>query len=155
MDISRGNFFTTHVTTDVLVGSHQMGTRGMVWKLGDAPIWDAGSMNSIYTSAAVGYDAGFGTLNVAVRDCAGAPLVGVTVTLTPPPAAGGKLFYQAIDGTAGNTTATAGMFTHASALRVPPGPVTIHATGAGKAFIDQTVMVLAGTNNTLTVIHGR
>jgi hypothetical protein len=154
MDIARGNYFTTHVSTDVLIGSHQAGTRGPVWTIGDAPIWDAGSMDAIYASAGVPYDAAFGTLNVAVRDCAGAPVEGVTVTLTPPPATMGKLFYQAKDGTAGNTAATTGTFTHAIALRMPPGLVTIRASGAGKTFADHTVMVLAGTNNTLTVIHG-
>lgn len=154
MDISRSNFFTTHISTDVKVGGHQMGTRGMVWKIGDAPIWDMAQMTGIYSTAGVGYDSAFGTLNVAVRDCAGAPLVGVTVTLTPAPVSGGKLFYQASDGTAGNTTATAGVFTHAIALRMPAGPVTIHATGGGKTFADHTVMVVAGMNNTLTVIHG-
>jgi hypothetical protein len=90
-----------------------------------------------------------------VRDCDGASLTGVSVTLTPPPDPAGKLFYIAIDGTAGNQSATALPFTHAIALGMPPGPVTIHATGGGKTFVDQTVMVLAGTNNTLTVIHGR
>jgi hypothetical protein len=152
MDISRVNFFTTHISTDVNVGSHQMGMRGMVWKIGDAPIWDPGAMTQIYSNASVSYADTLGTLNIAVRDCDGASLTGVSVTLTPAP---GKLFYIAVDGTAGNQSATALPFTHALALGVPPGPVTIHATGGGKTFVDRTVMVLAGTNNTFTVIHGR
>ncbi len=155
MDLSRANFFSTHISTDVLIGGDQKGERGMIWKLGDAPIWDQGAMTQIYSNAGVSHSLGLGTLNVAVRDCQGASLTGVVVTLTPPPDSTGKLFYIAVDGTAGNQSATALPFTQALALGVPPGPVTIHASGGGKTFIDQTVMVLAGTNTSFAVIHGR
>jgi len=152
MDVSRANNFTTHITTDLLIASDQIGDRlDPVMHLGDAPIWDQGQMTGIYASAGGAYAPGLGTLNVAVRDCAGEPVTGVTVTLTPPAA---KLFYQSTDGSGTNTTATAGKFTHAIALGVPPGPVTIHATGGGKTFVDRTVLVLAGTNNTLAFVHG-
>jgi len=155
MDISRMNFFTTHISTDTLIAADQIGTRGMVWRIGDAPIWNSGAMDSVYANAVVPYSAQLGTLNVAVRDCAGAPVAGVTVTLTPPVDAMGKLFYQASDGTAANMSATAMPFTHAIALRVPAGMVTIHATGGGKTFADHTVLVMAGMNTSITVIHGQ
>lgn len=155
MTVGRTGYFTTRITTDLLVGSDQMGMRlDPVMRLGDAPIWQVGSMGVIYNTAGLPYDAARGTLNIGIRDCAGNPVPGVSVSLTPPPDGSGRLFYQAIDGTAGNTTATVGPFTHAIALGVRPGPVTIHASGGGKTFEDQTVMVLDGSNNTLTILHG-
>lgn len=152
MQIARAGYFTTWLSSDLPVTGNLSGMRlDPVLRLGDAPIWDMGSMGSVYSAGQTTYDPQRGTLNVAIYDCDENPLPGVSVSFSQTPA---KQFYLSPDGSPSNTTATATPFTHAIALGMPAGPVTIHVTGAGKTFEDRTVMVRAGDNNTLVVMHG-
>jgi hypothetical protein len=147
----RGGYYTTTIHSDLFYDRPVAGQRGSIFRLGDIPIWDVGAMGSVYSAAGEPLDSMRGTLNVAVRDCAGAPVAGVTVTVTPAPR---RQFYQAVDGAPGNMTATVGPFTHLIGLAAPAGMTKISASGAGLVFQDVEVPVLAGTHNTLVVIHG-
>lgn len=143
-------YYTTWFYSDQPVDAPVMGNRGAILTWGDMPLWDAGAMGAVYTEGGASLSDTLGTLNVAVRDCDGQSIPGVTVTITPAP---GKQFYQASDGSAGNTSSTVAPFTHAIALRAVPGLTHIAASGPGIEFREIDVPVQAGMNNTIVVIH--
>ena len=66
-----------------------------MWTFGDGPIWSDVAMMMTYAATGDMRMAAAGTLNVAVRDCMGAPVDGVSVTITSRP---GRLLYQGADG---------------------------------------------------------
>lgn len=151
MRYGKAGFFTTTVFSDLPVSEDQTGEGQPVWTFGDAPIWSDATMMATYTASGETRQAAAGTLNVAVRDCAGSVVEGVSVTITPMP---GKLAYQAIDGGRSMTlTATALPFGHAFALNAQAGVTQIVATKAGRTFLDTEVTVAADRNNTLAIVR--
>lgn len=145
-----GNY-TTWIHSDLPLDRPISGPPGAAFAYGDVPIWDAGSMTSIYNTAGESLDAMRGTLNVAVRDCDGNAIAGAVVTFTPPPR---RQFYQNAVGTAINTAATELPFTHAIALGAVPGTTHVSTIAPGFVFPETDVDVMAGTNNTILVVHG-
>jgi hypothetical protein len=143
--------YTTAVHSDIPYDRPATGTRSQTFTPGDMPIWSGGSMASVYTTGGESLDSQRGTINVAVRDCAGSSVAGVSVTITPAPR---RRFYQDATGQPGNTTGTKLPYTNAIALGAVPGLTRIEASGAGLVFPVIEVPVLAGDNNTLVVIHG-
>jgi hypothetical protein len=150
---SRTGFEDTNVFFDRAFTRDIQGAYQPIWTAGDGPLWSTIATDSVYETARMGYprDPARGIVNVAVRDCADAPLAGVQVALDPPP---GLMSYQADDGTPNtNLTTTTGTFAHALALNVPAGLVHVTASAPGLRFTDVYVNVVTGAS-TLTVIHG-
>jgi hypothetical protein len=153
---SMTGYFDTIVATDVPYASNTAGTGAAVWSLGDVPLWKSASMGVIYSSAGFTRDATAGTLNVAVRDCAGNPIAGVTVTIDPPPSTpSGGIRYQGADGMASTTLmATDSTFGNVLAFNAIAGATRITASKPGVAFGEANVVVDPGSVNTLTLIRG-
>jgi hypothetical protein len=150
---ARTSFEGTVVFFDRPFTQNVQGAYQPIWTPGDGPLWTTVATDSVYETARTGYvrDPARGIVNVAVRDCSGAPLTGVEVTLDPPP---DLMSYQADDGTPNtDLAATTGMFAHALALNVPAGRVHVTASAPGLRFTDVYVTVGTGVT-TLTVIHG-
>ena len=150
---ARTGFEGTVVFFDRPFTQNVQGAYQSLWTPGDGPLWTTVATDSVYETARMGYarDPERGIVNVAVRDCAGAPLLGVEVTLDPPP---DLMSYQADNGTPDTSlTATTGMFAHALALNVPAGPVHVKASAPGLRFTDVDVTVGTGVT-TLVLIHG-
>jgi hypothetical protein len=150
---SRTGFEDTNVFFDRAFTQDVQGAYQPLWTAGDGPLWSTIATDSVYETARTGYarDATRGIVNVAVRDCAGAPLAGVEVVLDPPP---DLMSYQADDGTPNpDLTTTTGTFAHALALNVPAVLVHVTASAPGMRFTDVYVDVAIGAT-TLTVIHG-
>ncbi len=147
----KAGYFATTVYADLPVTEDRTGQGLAVWSFGDAPIWADANMTATYTASGATREVTAGTLNVAVRDCAGAVVEGVTVTITPAP---GKMVYQAFDGRPSMTlTETVLPFGHAFALNAQPGVTRIVATKDGLTFLDTEVTVLADRNNTLAIVR--
>jgi len=128
-------------------------TTNDVYSLGDGPVWDAGAMQAIYTQVTLTRSTQAGTLNLAVRDCAGNPVDGITVELQPPSE---LLRYQAPDGSASATlTSTGPPFSHALAFNSPAGPTRVIARDQGIVVADQLVDVAGGTSYTMATIRVR
>jgi hypothetical protein len=145
-------YFTTTVFTDSVVDMNIAGANMARWQLGDAPVWSQSAMVSVYTAANETLDGERGTLNVAVRDCAGNGIENVTVQIDPPPL--GRLAYQDVDGTPSPTrTKTIGPYNHALAYRAQPGRTTITASTDGRTFATTIVDVRAGNHNTLAIVR--
>jgi hypothetical protein len=144
------DYYTTLVIPDAPLDRDVTGTAVDVWRLGDGPLWTQDAMTLIYETVGVPQDVLAGTLNVAVQDCAGAPIAGITVEISPPP---GALIYQTMDGTPSPDDFTATPLSHAIAFNARPGVTTISAHGGGRTFLDQQVVVRAGSFNTLAIIR--
>lgn len=144
-------YFTTTSFPDLELAASVAGGTQPVWTFGDAPVWSAGAMASVYATSGVTRDDLKGTLNVAVRDCAGAVIDGVSVDIVPAP---GALRYQAMDGLPSTTlTATVSPYGRVLALNAEPGVTRVTAIKAGRTFLDTEVTVLAGSNNTLAIVR--
>ena len=92
----------------------------------------------------------FGALNIAVRDCAGAPLGGVTIDVSPAPE---LLRNQANDGTLAAGGTTSDRFATVFGLNAAAGTTTITASADGYTFRPLTVAVTADLYNTLAILH--
>ena len=142
--------FETTLTLDRML-ERNIGGAGMpVWTVGDGPLWNLAGMNQFYMAAGMLRNATKGTLNIAVRDCAGQPIEGVTIAVSPPPA---LLRYQGDDGmlVAGNSTLD--RFATAFGFNAEPGTTTITASGGGYQFAPVTVVVNPDQFNTLAILH--
>jgi hypothetical protein len=85
-----------------------------------------------------------------VRDCAGNPIDGVKVAVSP--STDSTLVYQASNGQPSQTLmSTQTPFAHALVINAPAGLVTVTATRQGRTFLDQQVVVQAGDVVTLAV----
>jgi len=150
-------YFTTTVIADLELAQSTVGGGVPLWSFGDAPMWSNLAMTMVYQSGGGRpRNSAKGTLNIAVRDCAGQPVPGVTVTIDPPPIGpDGEIRYQGDDGAPlpASATATSGQFGHVLVFNAEPGPTRIIATKAGRTFLDRSVEVLAGSNNTLATVR--
>lgn len=142
--------FTTQVTIDRAVDRDIAGATDAVWTLGDGPLWNAGTMDQFYAVAGTARQAANGTLNIAVRDCAGAPLGGVTIDVSPAPE---LLRNQANDGTLAAGGTTSDRFATVFGLNAAAGTTTITASADGYTFRPLTVAVTADLYNTLAILH--
>jgi hypothetical protein len=142
--------FQTEVTIDRAFDRDVSGANAQVWTVGDGPLWNLAGMTSFYSAGGVARDTTKGTLNIAVRDCAGQPIGGVTVAVSPAPQ---QLRYQGDDGTLVNSGATLSKFATAFGFNAEPGINTITATALGYTFAPITVGVGGGSFNTLVVLH--
>lgn len=126
------------------------GTFQPVWTVGDAPLWNSTQMDQIYAAVGQTRDTGKATVNVAVRDCAGQPLAGATVTMSPPPA---LMRYQASDGSTGTDPTTVAPFAHMVAFNAEPMLTMFTVTAAGFTFPSLSFVVLPGAVNNLVVMR--
>jgi hypothetical protein len=143
-------YFQTQVTLDRSVDRDIAGATKQVWTIGDGPLWNLTGMNMFYTAAGVPRDTTKGSLNIAVRDCAGQTVPGVTVVVSPAPQ---RLLYQADDGALLATGGTQPLFSTVFAVNAQPGINTITATAPELTFAPITVDVGADQFNALAILH--
>jgi hypothetical protein len=148
LSYERTGYFFTHVELDTALDRDITGAGTMLWTPGDAPIWDIGSINSIYSVPGVTRDNSRGTLNVAVRDRRGASIDGVTALLDPPPE---LLGYTQLGGL--TLAATTLPYSQVLAFNAPAGPTTVTLSKAGYTFPSITVHVVPGEAATLAIVH--
>lgn len=144
-------WMTSRLTIDTLLDRDIVGAGAQVWEVGDAPLWTGTLMSQVYTTAGASpRDSIKGTLNIAVRDCAGQPVVGASVAISPPPE---LVKYQATDGRPTSDGPTQAPFAHAFGFNAIAGANTITASAPGLTFQPMTVDVQSGLVNTLVIIH--
>ena len=143
-------FFVTNVVRDLPIAADTMGAGMPRWTYGDGPVWDSAGMAAIYNAAGATRDPARGFINVAVRDCAGASIDGVTVAFDPAPAV---VRYQTMSGMPAVNGPTQLPFAHVFALNAPAGRTRITATKTGRTFLETEVMVVGGQVNTLTIVR--
>jgi hypothetical protein len=107
----------------------------------DGPIWDGGSMASVYGAAVVpAPDPARGTLAIGVYKCDGTPFTGATVTIGPRPEG---LNYIGDDGHPSSQTSIGTVHPFAFGFNAPVGPTTVGALAPGARFTAQLVDVTA------------
>ncbi|MDB4963989.1 MAG: hypothetical protein JWP01_3988 [Myxococcales bacterium] len=152
IDYVKSGFWSTRAFPDLPIDRDTMGNGLPLWSTGDAPVWTPAAMGMVFTASGVTRDVADGFLNIAVRDCAGNPVPGVNVSISP--SAGSTIRYQSSSGTPSQSlTVTDGPFAHVLAINVPAGLVTVTATLPGRGFLNQQVMVQGGDVVTLAVVR--
>lgn len=142
------NQLNTTVTLDASLDRHVAGASQPLWQLGDAPLWSASATSSVYTAFGDSRVATKGTVNVAVRTCAGAIIEGVQISID---VATTGIGYTGPDGVPAQG-ATQPPFAHAVLFNVEPGRATITASKDGMTFPSVGISVVADANN-LTIIR--
>ncbi|HUS29155.1 MAG TPA: hypothetical protein VMZ53_11610 [Kofleriaceae bacterium] len=151
IDYGPSGYWTTQVIRNVALDTNVTGPNTMFWRIGDGPIWGDGQMGAVYAAASLTYDLAKATLQIAARDCAGAPIGGVTVTVEPPPE---KLLYINSNGDVdGSLTTSDAMYGHAVGFNAVAGPTHITASKDGVSIYEMDVDVQAGRYNVYPVFY--
>jgi hypothetical protein len=135
------DLFTTTVFLDRPLARDLTGNVS-VWNEGNGSLWGNAEITVVYDSAGDGTyrrDPLKGTITFEMRDCAGVPIGGARVTLTP---AAQVVFYQtSANGLDGSGTATESVYGSAVAFNSAVGTVHVETTAPGFSFdpIDITV----------------
>ena len=145
------NDFATTVHFDAPV-DRALTAPGASWfSLGDGPLWSQGSMDSVYSAVSISRDPAKSSISVEAYDCAGMPLDGVTLTVTPPPELFANTGANGLSDLALSTTTLP--YTLAVGYNAVPGLTHITASKPGFTFLEQDVVLLAGSNNAIVVIR--
>jgi hypothetical protein len=144
----QSNYLTTSAIPDLPL-DRDITSQHSLWATGDGPLWSVGSLDSVYSAGNVSRRPALGTINVAVVDCAGNTIEGVTVELDPAPE---RVEYLAVSGPSASLTSTVNPFTAAVAFNAVPGPTHVSAAKSGRVFLDRT-LVIRGGEDTITVMR--
>lgn len=149
IDYTQTGYYRTQVALDPSWGD-VVGPGRPEWHPGDAPMWTAAGMSTVYFAGEIPQDFSKGTVAVDIRDCAGAPVDGVTVTLSPPAE---HMMYQGFDGAPSADTETALPWGHVAALNAPVGAVHVSATHETRTIVPQDVVVTADQNVLIVLLR--
>ncbi len=144
------NYYTTTTYLDTLVDRPVDVQTSSQWSFGEAPLWNAGSMISVYSVAGQAVDPSKGIYNIVVEDCLGQPLGGVAIEVTPAPAAQINLTS---DGTADYNGLTLTPYSSAVGFNQPPGPAHITASAPGYTFAPVDVIMDSGVGTTMVLMQ--
>jgi hypothetical protein len=144
-------YLATTIWLDGAVEHDLLGaTSAYAWP-GDAPVWNDGAIDSVYSYPGITRDHAAGTAQLNVRQCDGTPVGGVIVSSSR----AGVLTYIDSDGIAKTSlTATDGTYGAALFFNADPGPTTFTLSGGGLTWAPLTIDVLAGEEITLAVVRG-
>lgn len=142
-------WFTSIVVTDQVIDTPTAGTNANLWVLGDAPLWNSLGMVTVYDTVGEMRNDSNGTMNIAIRTCAGESIAGVKVQIDPPPSA---ISYTTNDNMPSRTE-TQLPHSHVVVFNATAGINRITATAPGLVFPTLEVDVVAGQTNTLVLLR--
>lgn len=143
LDIRPAGYLATHQYTAGLLDDTLSGYR--------SPAWNDTALGSVYNDAGIAVrSAALGTIEVAIFQCDGTPVVGATVEMSPEPE---KIAYVGDDHIISKTqTATTGTDPSAVGFHVPVAHVTVTAKKAGLTF-DPVELDVGANDNNVIVMH--